>query len=354
MTIDTTVRVGLCGRKFPDAAELGPLRLLRRGAEAGLAGVFFRTVLDVTPTLDPGVLRDVRALADELGMYLEMGLGKINPYNTAEDPSVRAVGDGDYLLGMTRMIEASTEIGCVDLWADTANYQRHEWGVFAIDRFRTDTTWPEQLRATTAFAQRLVPVLEERDAHLAVETHEELTTDELVRMGEEVGERFGVTLDLANVVVRGEDPVAATRRVAPLVRQTHMRDVALFATPQGIRRQIRACGDGVIDWVAVLGALQAAGRNVNLTVENATGRDHNDIPFFLPQWQEQHPDLRVGEVLELVRLAQRFEELVRAGERPGSDDYYTDPYPAQAQLGFVQRCRETLTAAWRTAAEEAS
>ncbi|MBO9626388.1 MAG: sugar phosphate isomerase/epimerase [Microbacterium sp.] len=349
-TTTRPVRVGICARKHPLAAELGPLGLLQRCADDGYDGVFFRTILDVTADLDAGVLRDVRALADELGLYLEMGLGKINPFNVSEERDIRDIGRGDYLLGMTRMIEAAAAIGCRELWADTANYQGHTWGLFAIDRFRTDVEWSEQLRLTTAFARKLVPVLEAHDAHLAVETHEEITTDELARMGEEVGPRFGVTLDLANVVVRGEDPVAATRRVAHLVRQTHMRDVALFTTPQGVRRQIRAVGDGVIDWAAVLGALKDAGSTATLTIENSW-RDHNDIPLYLPEWQAAHPDLRTSEVRELVRLANGFAERIAAGEAPASEDYYANPDAVAGQLGFIEtsiaRLRETADALWK-------
>ena len=337
-------RVGIDGRKFPRAAELGPIALLQRCAELGYAGVFFRTILDVAPDLDAGRLREMRGLADELGLFLELGLGKVNPFNTSEDHTVRAIGDGDYLLGMTRMIEAAAAVDCRLLWADTANFQRHSWGQFAIDRFRTDVTWDEQLAATTGFVRRLVPVLDHHDARLSVETHEEITTDELVRMGDQVGDRFGVTLDLANVVVRGEEPVAATRRVAHLVNQTHLRDVALFCTADGLRRQIRACGDGVIDWLAVLGALREAGREPNLTIENAW-LDYNAIPLYRREWQLAHPDLRVAEVLELVRLAQDFADQVGRSERPGVDDYYANPDPVAGQLDFIARSAETLARA---------
>ena len=48
-----------------------------------MEGLFFRTVLDMSPTLDPGELREIRQRADELGMYLETGLGKVNPYAIA-------------------------------------------------------------------------------------------------------------------------------------------------------------------------------------------------------------------------------------------------------------------------------
>ncbi|MCT9930777.1 sugar phosphate isomerase/epimerase [Planotetraspora sp. A-T 1434] len=333
------MKVGIDGRKFP-AEGRGPLDLLVRCHELGYDGVFFRTVLDVTPALDKGLLADLRDLAGDLGLYLEMGLGKVNPYNTAEAPEVRAAGDGDYLLGMTRMVEACAAAGCVSLWCDTANYQRHEWGLQANDRFRTDVVWEDQLEATRKFLLRLAPVVRDHGAWLAMETHEEITTTEILRLADAV-DVLGVTLDLANVVVRGEDPVAATRRLGPLVRKTHMRDVTLFQTPRGLERQIRACGDGVIDWHAVLAELDPS---VNLTIENATSRDWNDIPIYDPSWRRAHPDLDVGELLELVRLARLCEERVREGVMPGPDDYYTDPYGVDRQLAFIARSAETLRA----------
>jgi len=344
--IPGSIRIGIDGRKFPNAAGLGAIGLLERCAHLGYEGVFFRTVLDIAPTLDPGVLQAIRQRADELGLYLEMGLGKINPYNTAEAPEVRDIGGGDYLRGMTRMIEACTAIGCNALWVDTANYQRHEWGLQAIDRFRTDVTWEDQLDATRKFLLRLAPVLRDRAAAVAIETHEEITTSEIVRLVEAVGpDVAGVTLDLANVVVRGEDPVAATRRVAPFVRKTHMRDVVLFSTPRGLERQIRACGDGTIDWQAVLGALFAAGVNPNFTIENAGGPDKNQIPLFEPEWQALQPDVVLGEVLELMRMARTFEEAVRARAMPAPDDYYPSPDDLSELEGFISRSAQTLKSA---------
>lgn len=340
------IRVGIDGRKFPRAAELGPIKLIERCAELGRAGVFFRTVLDVSPTLDRGFLREVKQRADDFGLYLEMGLGKINPYNTPEAPEVRDVGKGDYLLGMTRMIEATTEIGCTALWGDTANYQRHDWGLHAIDRYRTDVTWEDQLDATRKFLLRLAPVLKDRGAVIAIETHEEITTAEIVRLVEAVGpDVAGVTLDLANVVVRGEDPVAATRRVAPYVRKTHMRDLILFERPMGLERQIRAIGDGLIDWQAVLDALFSAGVNPNFTIENVWGSDKNQIPLFDPDWQALQPDAELGEILELIRLSRVFESAVRAGTMPPPDDYYSVQADLPELEGFVERSARSLKSA---------
>ena len=114
--------------------------------ELGLGGIFFPTALDMSPTLDAGYLRDLRAKADALGLYLESGLGKINPYCSAEAPELRAAGDGDIIAGFTRMIEANAAIGCFELWVSPGNFKPAYRGRLAVDRFRTDVTWERAAR----------------------------------------------------------------------------------------------------------------------------------------------------------------------------------------------------------------
>ena len=97
---------------------------MEHGHALGMDGLFFRTVLDVALSLDPGVLQAIRQRADELGMYLEMGLGKVNPYALPETPEVRAVGDGDTVLAFRRMMEACAAIGCRELWVGTGRRQQ--------------------------------------------------------------------------------------------------------------------------------------------------------------------------------------------------------------------------------------
>ncbi len=261
--------------------------------------------------------------------------------------SIRDIGDGDYLKGATRMIEAMTEIGCTAIWGDTANNQGIEsWGLFGVDRFRTDVSWQDQLDLTAKFISRMAPALRDHGARLALETHEEITSVEILRLIERVGEDvMGVTLDLANVVVRGEDPLSATKRLAPYVLKTHFRDVVLFFAPNGLERQIRACGDGFIDWRTVVATLHAAGCRPNLTIENAGGPDKNMIPIFDPDWQVAQPDIEVGEVLELVRRAREFEQQVRDRSLPGPHAYFTDNYSVTEVELFIARSVATLRAA---------
>src|SRR5690242_16305646 len=117
------MRIGSDGRKLPESSVLGPIKSLERAHEIGMEGLFFRTVLDMSPDLDHGLFRAVKQKADELDLYVETGLGKVNPYANPEAPELRAVGDGDIVLGFRRMMEAAVVMDCRELWVATANHK---------------------------------------------------------------------------------------------------------------------------------------------------------------------------------------------------------------------------------------
>ena len=180
------MKIGVEGQKMPEALKRGPMWALERAKELGLSGVFFGGVLDMSPTLDPGFLRTLRARADELGLYIETSLGKINPYASAEAPELRTIGDGDIMLGFRRMIEAAAAINCKELLVLPANFKPIYRGRLACDRFRTDVTWTEQLAATQKVLEKLAPLARDLGVHLNIETHDEITSFEIVRMVEAV------------------------------------------------------------------------------------------------------------------------------------------------------------------------
>ncbi|MCR1785704.1 sugar phosphate isomerase/epimerase [Nocardioides carbamazepini] len=309
-------RIGTDSSKFPAPEGTDAAWLLERAAKVGLEGVFFRSALELSPTLDVGELAALRQQADDLDLYLEVGAAKINPFAAPEAPEIRALGDGDYLFGIERIVAACAAAGIHEIWAATANYKFDLAGRLACDRYRTDVTWHDQLRATAKVMAELAPVLRAHGSHLNIETHEEITTFELVRLVEEGGpDAFGITFDTANVLIRGEDPVAAAHRVAPYTRQTHVRDGALFFTDQGLCRVLAPCGQGVIDWSALLSALLVAPRRA-LSIEGIMGRRFQlPIPIHDPLWHAGQPDMTTVELAELVRLARGYEAAVARGER---------------------------------------
>jgi sugar phosphate isomerase/epimerase len=292
----------------------GPFEILRGCHAAGLDGVLIRTIIELSPTLDAGLLRAARATADELGLYLELGVGKVNPYMTAELPEVRDLGQGDYAAGMTAMIAAAADAGCHELWTATAFQKSARYGIHAVDRFRTDVTWEEQLRATTAFIQRLGPALRDSSSRLNLETHEEITAADLARVIDVVGaDIVGVTFDPANCVARGEDPLQVVRALGPSIRQTHLRDVALFADGGDVLRYLAPCGEGVLDWDVLVAALLDANANLNLSIEGAGAhRGRLSIPRSHPRWVGDR-GLVPGASDPLEAFLLTYDERVRAG-----------------------------------------
>ena len=106
-------------------------------------------MLDLSPTLDSGELQEIKVHANSLGMFLDAGVGWMNPYNTAERPEIRRFGDGDYWLAIERMLKAARLIDCTELWAVSAHSVHGNPYYVAYDRFRTDVGWGDQLAAMT-------------------------------------------------------------------------------------------------------------------------------------------------------------------------------------------------------------
>ncbi|WP_082008164.1 sugar phosphate isomerase/epimerase family protein [Microbacterium mangrovi] len=334
--------VGVDSTKLADSRGERGEHLLARSAELGLDGVFFRSILELSPTLDRGELDAAMAAARDLGQRVEAGAGKVNPYATPEAPSIRALGGGDYLHAMRMMIEAAASVGITELWSATANYQFRLDGLYACDRFRTDVTWDEQLAATETFLRRLAPILRDAGVHLNLETHEEITTFELVRLVEAVGpDVVGITFDSANVLVRCEDPVSAVQRAAPYIRSSHIRDAAMLFRPDGIARILQPVGDGVIDWDAFLTPL--LGHDLMLSIEGIveSTRGRMTLQTFDERWQRGHPDLTLAEAFEVVRLTADYERRAAAGAVPGWDDL-NSPVGEQESLDFILRSAARL------------
>jgi sugar phosphate isomerase/epimerase len=310
-------RVGTDSSKFPLAVGGDAFVTLERAKGQGLDGVFFRSIFELSPCLDLGEVSEIGQAAADLGLYLEAGVGKVNPFAIPENPEIRRAGDGDYLAGMTRAIAAAAAAGIHELWAATANYQFGIEGIFACDRFRTDTTWDDQLNATAGLLTRLAPIIADHSSHINIETHEEITSGEVVRLVEQAGpDVFGITFDCANVVVRGEDPVSAAERVAPYVRQTHLRDVVVVPTPEGLSRFIVPVGEGIIDWDRMLRPLLDAKPDLTLSVEGIDG-GRAEMTLYLndDRWLQAYPDLSPSELERVVGYGQQFDGDVTALRR---------------------------------------
>ena len=350
------MKLGIDSIKLPEAKKRGPLASLDHVKELGLAGIFFSTALDMSPDLDSGLLREIRAKADDLGLYLESGIGKINPYCSAEEPALRAAGGGDIIAGFTRMIEASAAIGCHELWVAPGNFKSEYRGRLANDRFRTDVTWEEQLLGIEKVLRKLAPVARANGAHMNIETHDEITSFEILRLIEKVGaDCVGVVFDTANGLQRGEHPVFAAKRLAPHIRQTHIKDAYVGRAPGGLDFQTRPAGGGIVDFAAILPILADANPTLNLSLEVAQSvadkpRKANPrqcIEIDDPIWRAGHPDLTADELAAYMAMVDAYEKRVASGavldweayesSRYGYPTYEVQSYGFDEAIAFIRQ-----------------
>jgi sugar phosphate isomerase/epimerase len=326
------VKIGIYARSL-DQAPASPFSALDTVKANGLDGCLFPTPLDVSASLDPGEIREVRAYAETLGLYLDSALGQINPYHFANRQDVLGAGGGDFRTGLERMIAAAAEMGCRSPF----------FTVGALtDRFSTSVPWADQVAATRNFLVSLRPFLLEHGYGLDLKTHEEITSAECVEMVEAVGaDVLGIGLDPVNVLVRLEAPLAATRRVAPYARRVFLSDADLFWQDDGIVRKLRAVGDGILDWPGMLASLKAAGASPSFTIELHRGQF--GMPIFEGAWMADAPEIAPLELAEIVRLTTVSERKLTDPGRLAKEAQQVDVLERlPATLAYLP----TLRAAW--------
>ena len=177
-------------------------------------------------------------------------------------------------------------------------------GVLCGDRRKLEGGWDAQLRQTAAYLRDLLPLAEELGIAIAMENHQDATSDDLLNLWDMVGRSpaYGVTLDAGNPLAVGEDPVEFAHRVAPLLRHAHLKDYTIHFAPEGYRLVRCAAGDGVVDFPAILGILRSNGHDVLPGIEIAAQQTRT-IPLLESGWWECHlptPATRLIPALQIL------------------------------------------------------
>jgi len=282
--------------------NLTPFELLEWAVLNGADGVQFSEV-NVPPgtAVDKPFLDDLRAYAVENRLYVEWGGGQHIPLDleTGRPKDIRAVN--------RKAAEAAYRVGSATVRSCSGGLMRWTKGSTPTD---------ELLRLMAAALRDQKPMLRDAGVILAIETHFEFTSFELLRLfemcGAVPGEYLGICLDTMNLLTMLEDPAAASRRLLPWVVTTHIKDGGLMLTADGFVSFTAECGKGVIDLAGIIEALAAGRPQIALTVE-----DHGGdflIPVNDPDFLARFPDLAVPELVALLRLAVRTRSLMDAGK----------------------------------------
>lgn len=284
--------IGIVRSTLPGSAGKPAVACLQQAAEASFGGVLFNAMTELSPSLDAGQLREVRAEADRLGLRLSAMLGFVNPLLPSRSEANLRIGEGDLEAGLRKLVEAAADIGIDTLMFVIGKIE---------DRFSDAVPWPSQLEATGELLLRLVPMLRERGVRLALKTHEEITSSEVVTLVERVGpDVLGGAFDPVNSLCRLEEPVAAATRLAGCIVQVHADDAVLRFQEGGIRRFLAPIGDGVVDWDAIL----ALAPEADVWIEMHSGQFL--LPVFDGDWLRRQPGIALAEYAAIAGMAASF------------------------------------------------
>jgi sugar phosphate isomerase/epimerase len=217
------------------AAPLSLHDMLKQTAELG--GEVLQ-ICDYPPveSLDAAQLADIRYTATDLGLELEVGTRGVQPAH------------------LHRYLDICGQLGATLLRS----------------MLHTATHKPTTNEAVVLLKEAM-PAFESQGVTIALETYEQVSTTDLVRVIEGVGSAaLGVCLDPANCVAGLELPHDVVEHTAPYVKNMHIKDFAFTRQAGWVGFNLAGCplGEGLLDYDEMIAVVDPAARRINQIVEH--------------------------------------------------------------------------------------
>lgn len=209
-----------------------PFQLLDYSKKQGAEVVHFSEIRFIG-NLEPDNLRKVRTHADELGIEVEIGMRSICPSSKMFDPKTGTAEEQ-----LTKMLVSAEIVGSKLVRAVLGSADDRRPG--PIEQHIHDMT--KVLRSVKSQAT-------DRGLKIAIENHAgDMQARELKMLIEEAGPDFvGVCLDSGNPLWAMEDPHLTLETLHPYVLTSHVRDSAVWKTPDGAAVTWVQMGRGNVD-----------------------------------------------------------------------------------------------------------
>jgi len=277
--------------------HLDPMETLQWALQHGVEGVAFSGLDDDNRgKCTPAYLKKMSSFALDHDLYIEWGGGQHIPRDL-QTGAPKSIGEIN-----RRAAEEASLLGTRIIRSCSGGLMRWD-PAFVPTRQLMDEM--------AEFLSGQIRMLNDYQVVLAIETHFELTTFELIRVFEQCGVQpggpVGICLDTMNLLTMLEDPVAATRRILPWVVSTHIKDGGLRLTDRGLQSYPLPIGSGIVNLKEIITLLATLPHKVHLSIEDHGGLF--DLPVFNPDFLKEFPDLTTRELVQLLQLVMQINSM---------------------------------------------
>jgi sugar phosphate isomerase/epimerase len=265
-------------------------------------------------TLAPENLRRVRARADELGIDIEIGMRSICPTSAMFD---KAQGTAEEQI--VKMVDAARIVRSPIIRAVLGSSADRRGG---IDR---------HIESMVAVLKTVRSRVMDAGLKIAIENHAgDMQARELKSLVEAAGKEFvGVCLDSGNPVWTIEDPHFTLETLAPYVLTSHMRDSALWNTPEGAAVRWVRMGDGNMGMDRYIRSYIEKCPGRALSLEVIVTPQPRIVNYRDPQFWDIYPSTPAREFARFLALCDKGKPVIEPAPDPALS-------PAARQLAAVE------------------
>jgi 3-oxoisoapionate decarboxylase len=164
--------------------------------------------------------------------------------------------------------------------------------------------WQSFLQEVLMGLREATRVAERAGVNLAVENHQDLASEELLWLCASIDSpRFGITLDTGNPLATAEEPLDFARRVAPYVKNVHLKDYWIYLSEEGYRLVRCPLGQGVIDFPSLFEILATACPGVTMSIELGA-LEARHIRLLADDYWPDYPTRTASQLAQVWRLVQ--------------------------------------------------
>ena len=278
---------------------------------------------------DDDYLRDIRKMAADKGLQIQLGSWSICPtstrfkkdWGTAEEHlalgirMAKALGSSVFRVVLGAVEDRSTPGGIDARIADTVKVLKSQRSK-AIDA----------------------------GVKVAVENHAgDMHSTELVRLIEDAGKDYvGANIDSGNACWTLEDPLQNLENLGPYVATSSLRDSAIWEYEDGAKVQWTAMGDGYTDLKAYFKRFAELCPGVPVHIETISGFARS-IPYLKPDFWKTWPNMRAADFAKFVALARKGKPFTTVKNPEGKDRTETNQLGQKAEIErSIKYCQQTL------------